>query len=232
MRKKLVAMMAFAGTALCTAMFGEAQAQLVKLPAVPFTVADCHSGDHWGSSPSHGGLLRCLTNNPPPAPTCPAGTIQTSAPVWNGENWSSPVCTPSPPPSLPPPLKKAGLSPILLSDVGHTFGFNGTFTASLRIDNAIGTWACYGVLTSYNNTPGDTPDQIYNGPFTSDYASCSISGDTATTWGNCDSLSGGDNNSCIPGSTTATIIGRDQCNVTFTANGFSANGVSTYNTCQ
>jgi hypothetical protein len=74
MCKKQVALTVLSCAAICAALFGEAQAQLVKLPAVPFTVADCHPGDHWGSSPSHGGLLRCLTNNPPPAPTCPAGS--------------------------------------------------------------------------------------------------------------------------------------------------------------
>lgn len=108
MCKKQVALTVFSCAAICAALFGEAQAQLVKLPAVPFTVADCHPGDHWGSSPSHGGLLRCLTNNPPPAPACPAGTTQTSAPVWNGEAWSQPVCAVIPPPAPPSPPPPAG----------------------------------------------------------------------------------------------------------------------------
>lgn len=77
---------------------------ITTLPPVPLTVADCHPGDHWGPSPSHGGLLRCLPDNPPPAPKCLAGYTQTAAPVWDGEAWSAPRCTLNlqPLPSNPP----------------------------------------------------------------------------------------------------------------------------------
>lgn len=103
MRKKLFTAAAVGAAALCGALWSSAHAQLIKLPAVPFTVADCNPGQHWGTSPSHGGLARCLTNNPPPAPTCPGGTVQTAAPVWNGESWSQPVCAAVPPPAPPSP---------------------------------------------------------------------------------------------------------------------------------
>ncbi|KAF3458130.1 hypothetical protein GO278_005090 [Ralstonia solanacearum] len=103
MRKKLFTAAAAGAAALCGALWSSAHAQLIKLPAVPFTVADCNPGQHWGTSPSHGGLARCLTNNPPAAPTCPGGTVQTAAPVWNGESWSQPVCAAVPPPAPPSP---------------------------------------------------------------------------------------------------------------------------------
>ncbi|ANJ76615.1 hypothetical protein K6V72_27420 [Ralstonia insidiosa] len=135
MCKKQVALTVLSCAAICAALFGEAQAQLVKLPAVPFTVADCHPGDHWGSSPSHGGLLRCLTNNPPPAPTCPAGSTQTSAPVWNGEAWSQPVCAVIPPPAPPsPPPGHVVVATATTNSCGTLGAFNtyadGTYDAS------------------------------------------------------------------------------------------------------
>lgn len=85
-------------------MMNAAAAQLIStptplttLPAVPMTVADCNPGQHWGKSPSHGGLLRCLTNNPPAPPTCPPGYWQTAAPSWDGEAWSGLGCAPATP---------------------------------------------------------------------------------------------------------------------------------------
>ncbi|CAJ0806988.1 hypothetical protein LMG18095_04533 [Ralstonia thomasii] len=105
MRKKLLVLATVGGVVLSGVLWESAQAQLIQLPSVPFTVADCHAGDHWGPSPSHGGLLRCLPNNPPPAPTCPSGQVQTVAPIWNGESWSAPSCAlpaNNPPPPPPP----------------------------------------------------------------------------------------------------------------------------------
>lgn len=42
-----------------------ARAELITLPAVPVTVADCRPGDHWGRV---NGIARCVPDAPPPAP--------------------------------------------------------------------------------------------------------------------------------------------------------------------
>lgn len=43
-----------------------------------------------------------------PAPGCPAGWTQTSAPQWQGSHWSSPGCAaPAPPPVQPPPVTQS-----------------------------------------------------------------------------------------------------------------------------
>lgn len=139
MRKKLFTAAAVGAAALCGALWSSAHAQLIKLPAVPFTVADCNPGQHWGTSPSHGGLARCLTNNPPAAPTCPGGTVQTSAPVWNGESWSQPVCaaTPPPAPPSPPPGPTCLYSPpnymIIVGDYGNCTADGGCDGTALQV---------------------------------------------------------------------------------------------------
>lgn len=40
-----------------------ARAELITLPAVPITVADCRLGDHWGRV---NGIARCVSDTPPP----------------------------------------------------------------------------------------------------------------------------------------------------------------------
>lgn len=50
--------------------------------------------------------LQPIRSDPIPAPGCPGGYSQTSAPVWQGSGWSQPGCTPPPPPppvTVPPP---------------------------------------------------------------------------------------------------------------------------------
>ncbi|MCY0853656.1 hypothetical protein [Cupriavidus sp. D39] len=45
-----------------------AKAELITLPAVPVTVADCRPGDHWGRV---NGIARCVPDQPPaPVDTC------------------------------------------------------------------------------------------------------------------------------------------------------------------
>lgn len=45
-----------------------ARAELITLPAVPVTVADCRPGDHWGRV---NGIARCVPDQPPaPVDTC------------------------------------------------------------------------------------------------------------------------------------------------------------------
>jgi hypothetical protein len=124
MRKKLLVVEVLGVVALFAAMSDGVQAQLYHFPESPMTVADCHAGDHWGPSPSHGGLLRCLPNNPPPAPTCPAGQTQTTAPVWNGEAWSAPGCTIANP---PPPINPPAHDPVSTA-VTNSCGTLGTIT--------------------------------------------------------------------------------------------------------
>ena len=117
--------------------------------------------------------------------------------------------------------KKSG-STFLVSAVGHTFGFNGTHTATLNINNATGSLSCYGVFTSFNDRIGDTPDTYAYGPFSTNDASCSISrdGKTGTVWGDCDRTSGGDADACIPATKTVTVnnTSSDGCIIYMTVN--------------
>lgn len=128
------------------AIFGEqAQAQIYHLPEPPMTVADCHPGDHWGPSPSHGGLLRCLPNNPPPAPTCPPGQRQKQAPVWNGEAWTDLVCSPqASDPSQPGPATV------------HLWTVSGGILLGGRIAVPSDYPFAYGYVNTHTNTPYTT----------------------------------------------------------------------------
>jgi hypothetical protein len=122
-----------------------AQAQLYHLPEPPMTVADCHPGDHWGPSPSHNGLLRCLPNNPPPAPICPPGQMQTTAPVWDGEAWSKPVCAPNNDPQR-----------TRQQSVVHLWTVSSGILLGGRIAVPSGYPFAYGYVNTHTNTPFTT----------------------------------------------------------------------------
>lgn len=118
---------------------------LTKLPDIPMTVADCRPGDHWGPSPSHNGLLRCLPNTPPLAPTCPAGQRQTTPPVWNGEAWSSPGCAPWAPNNLPPQTNTV-----------HLYTVSGAILTGGSIVVPQAYPYAYGYVNTHTNTPYTT----------------------------------------------------------------------------
>lgn len=112
--------------------------------------------------------------------------------------------------------KKPGNS-FLVSASGKTFGANGTHTGSLSLNNETSRLVCSGSMSSYNERPGDRPTQTVNGPFRTDYASCSLSNDglSGSVSGSCDTTSGGDGDYCVGAVKRASIISisEDECAV-------------------
>ncbi|MNJ96847.1 hypothetical protein D3C87_145810 [compost metagenome] len=132
------------------------------------------------------------------------------------------------PPSLPR-VKKA-VSAFVISAKGVTFGANGSHTATLNYDYQTGQFQCVGTLTSFNESSNDTPDQVTTGNFSSDVASCSSTGASASLSGSCDSTSGGDNDFCIGVSytVTATTTTSDGCGVSIRIRGGATQDLSFY----
>lgn len=60
---------------------------------------DCQPGWRWGWSNGPGSSARCY----PPQSSCPAGTLQVSAPQWTGAGWTQPQCWQKP---KDPPLDR------------------------------------------------------------------------------------------------------------------------------
>ena len=134
---------------------------------------------------------------------------------------------PEPPPV---PKTKRAMSAFVISAKGVTFGANGSHTATLNYDYQTGQFQCVGTLTSFNESSNDTPDQVTTGNFSSDVASCSSTGASASLSGSCDSTSGGDNDFCIGVSytVTATTTTSDGCGVSIRIRGGATQDLSFY----
>ncbi|SDR54376.1 hypothetical protein SAMN05443245_7413 [Paraburkholderia fungorum] len=151
--------------AFLLSLCGQADAQqCIQCMAAQPKAADCIAGYQWTYA---NGFWRCA-KPVPPAPTCPAGYDQRTAPTWNGSVWVGLVCDPQTPP--PPATGSVGY---MYGNIWcHQDGITGPYFFWTNTDRVVvitttsgSTFYYYdlGIPAGYANNP-DGLQALYSNP--------------------------------------------------------------------